>query len=303
MGLLNNDILQSGGWTHYAGASPAASGVSSFANNFLQAYMGMQENERKKQEAEYINQLRHAQAQALMQKEQGWSDPFEKKVGGKTVLFQQHKSTGELKRLSDDKPVTNITLGGYTKSQEQSVAKNLRGELNSNPIIKNYRDISGKYQVMGEAMKEARADKPETLIAVDQALITLFNKMTDPESVVRESEYARTPNDQALVNTIKGKAQKILTGGAGLTLPEREGLFRMAANFNNIYRARYGQEVKRYEDLALISGINPKLVTTAYENVTPSTPSAPEKTVVERRKTKSGKVLVKYSDGTIGEEK
>jgi len=123
MGLLNNDILQSGGWTHYAGASPAASGVSSFANNFLQAYMGMQENERKKQEAEYINQLRHAQAQALMQKEQGWSDPFEKKVGGKTVLFQQHKSTGELKRLSDDKPVTNITVGGYGTPVAKDIAK------------------------------------------------------------------------------------------------------------------------------------------------------------------------------------
>lgn len=65
MGLLNNDILQSGGWTHYAGASPAASGVSSFANNFLQAYMGMQEREAAKQQAELERRYKEAQIKKM----------------------------------------------------------------------------------------------------------------------------------------------------------------------------------------------------------------------------------------------
>jgi len=86
MGLLNNDILQSGGWTHYAGASPAALGVSSFANNFLQAYMGMQEQARKKQELESINKLREAQAFALLQKENKIERGMEEQYDPKTKM-------------------------------------------------------------------------------------------------------------------------------------------------------------------------------------------------------------------------
>lgn len=54
-------------------------------------------------------------------------------------------------------------------------------------------------------------------IATDQAVITSFNKILDPTSVVRESEYERTPANEALIRRARGAIQKIQAGGAGLT--------------------------------------------------------------------------------------
>jgi hypothetical protein len=56
-------------------------------------------------------------------------------------------------------------------------------------------------------------DSEENRIAVQQAIITSFNKITDPTSVVRESEYARTPEGASLINKLKGAYEKITKGG------------------------------------------------------------------------------------------
>ncbi len=50
-------------------------------------------------------------------------------------------------------------------------------------------------------------------IAVNQAIITSYNKITDPSSVVRESEYERTPEGAALLNRLRGAYEKISQGG------------------------------------------------------------------------------------------
>lgn len=50
-----------------------------------------------------------------------------------------------------------------------------------------------------------------------QAIITSFNKILDPTSVVRESEYDRTAQGQALVEQLRGKYDQIIAGGAGVT--------------------------------------------------------------------------------------
>lgn len=50
-----------------------------------------------------------------------------------------------------------------------------------------------------------------------QAIITSFNKILDPTSVVRESEYDRTAQGQALIEQLRGKYDNIVSGGAGVT--------------------------------------------------------------------------------------
>ena len=48
--------------------------------------------------------------------------------------------------------------------------------------------------------------------------------MTDPTSVVRESEYARTPENVPIINRMFGAIDKLKSGGAGLTNADREAL-------------------------------------------------------------------------------
>lgn len=130
---------------------------------------------------------------------------------------------------------------GDTKLTELAFAQNK--EFNDRQAVKDFVDTTRKYETMLSALEEAQTQElrgiDPNLVAVDQALVTLFNKITDPQSVVRESEYARTASDIAFKNSVIGKAQKILTGGAGLTNDEREALVRMAGNFMVVAASKY----------------------------------------------------------------
>lgn len=154
---------------------------------------------------------------------------------------------------------------GLTPSQTANISHQLRGELQRDPYVKDYKDVSQKFQVMEEALKSSTDKDTKSMVAVDQALITLFNKMTDPQSVVRESEYARTSSDQAVINRIKGKAYKILDGGAGLTSVERNELVKMGKRFYDSYTQNYDHVVGQYGILASQNGIDPSLVVGPYK--------------------------------------
>ncbi len=82
------------------------------------------------------------------------------------------------------------------------------------------------YQQAFDIIEQGRSEKEiqRSLITIDQALITLFNKVTDPDSVVRVSEYARTPEGAGLITSFIGRIERIVQGGAGLTNRDRTEL-------------------------------------------------------------------------------
>ena len=128
-------------------------------------------------------------------------------------------------------------------------------------------------------------------MAVDQALITIFNKMTDPQSVVRESEYLRTPQDLALWNRIKGKVSKMVAGGAGLTPDDRNALLNMAKQFQSAYKSKFDELRNEYRGYAVDYGLDPETVIKQS--------GEGEKTVVKQFVSPStGKTKYIYSDGT-----
>ncbi|MDD5722705.1 MAG: hypothetical protein PHY29_03070 [Syntrophales bacterium] len=137
-------------------------------------------------------------------------------------------------------------------------AASLRKEFNSLQEVRDYNNIKTKYNAMVAALGESKTS--ENMVAVDQALITLFNKMTDPNSVVRESEYARTGVNMPFINMVKGKAQKIMEGGAGLTPEERNAIVRMGKLFMATYQNNYNSRMQEYANYATMSGINPNMV-------------------------------------------
>lgn len=167
--------------------------------------------------------------------------------------------------------VPKPTKGGYTydyetpslgeetqERQNKVLGANLRKEFNALQPIKDYRDIETRFNVMEQAIKESKTTN--NLVAVDQALITIFNKMTDPQSVVRESEYIRTPQDLSLWNRLKGKVTKYAAGGAGLTQDDRNALYSMAKKFQGAYKSKFDQLRNEYRGYAVDYGINPETV-------------------------------------------
>lgn len=140
--------------------------------------------------------------------------------------------------------------GTTTKGEDD-----LRKEFSALPETKTYTEVSRQVGILAKAMEEVRGtagqpDEARNLIAVDQALITLFNKMMDPTSVVRESEYARTPGDMAMLDVAKGAVAKVTEGGAGLTDPGREAIFEMANKFASVAGKKYSATADFYKGVA-----------------------------------------------------
>ena len=151
----------------------------------------------------------------------------------------------------EDKPLVENYVGGEDGFKNEM---ELRKEINALPEIKGWATIDSQVKRLDAAMGEARTGG--NMVAVDQALITIFNKMLDPSSVVRESEYARTPGDLALLNRLKGSWDKISTGGAGLTTQDREGIYRMAKKYGAVAENKYKQKRSFYSSVAKKHGFD-----------------------------------------------
>ena len=55
-----------------------------------------------------------------------------------------------------------------------------------------------------------------------------FQKILDPTSVVRESEYARSSSGLSMFERVKGAAEKLGKGGAGVSVSELQAFARLA---------------------------------------------------------------------------
>lgn len=153
-----------------------------------------------------------------------------------------------------------------------------RKEFIDRPEVKDYMIISPNIKSM-DALLKAAIEQPDTnKIGFDQGLVTLFNKLTDPQSVVRESEYARTANDLSVVNRIIGAIDKAKNGGAGLTDDDRKALVLAAKIIANERGNQYNQTRKEYVELAKNYQFDPDLVTRGMQEFEPFDVDPPEGT-------------------------
>ena len=152
--------------------------------------------------------------------------------------------------------------GRADKKFSYGIATDLRKEFINRPEVKDYVTVSTNVKSMESLLQEAlRTGDESNLVAIDQGLITMYNKLTDPNSVVRESEYARTPQNLPMVNRILGAIQKIQQGGAGMTKEDREALVLGAKIIANERGGAFQERRNSYTNQALDAGIDPFRVT------------------------------------------
>lgn len=108
----------------------------------------------------------------------------------------------------------------------------------------------------------------QSRIGIDQALIMIFNKMLDPISVVRESEFARTPQAEGVMERIKAVIPKLQEGGVGISDRDREELVRTAQMLTDAGRDGYNKIINNYrEAFSGYShlGVNPDRIIKSFE--------------------------------------
>jgi len=82
------------------------------------------------------------------------------------------------------------------------------------------------YTKAQEAMKEGKS-----INAASQGVLVTFQKLLDPTSVVRESEYSRSPEGLSLLGKIEGKYTQLKQGGAGLTANDLTEFINLGREF------------------------------------------------------------------------
>jgi hypothetical protein len=181
----------------------------------------------------------------------------------KFELVQYGKLTPELRGTKDYQDLyKKFKQSPFTDALERQIeltaktqGTTLRKEFYDSPEVKTHQTISQQFSTMQEALKES---KGENLVAVDQALITIMNKMMDPQSVVRESEYARTPGDLALINRVKGAFEKIQKGGAGLTDEDRKAIAKIGKKYYEVSQKKYKSKFHEYSGYLSNYGLDPE---------------------------------------------
>lgn len=132
----------------------------------------------------------------------------------------------------------------------------MANHFDSLPEVKNFKEIDRQFKNVESVYNDYKSGKLRAN-ASDQAMITTLNKILDPTSVVRESEFARTAQGQATLAKIEGYAKKITKGGSGLTDKERQDLFNSMKTMRNAAYNTYSQTAQTYTDMANRYGINP----------------------------------------------
>jgi hypothetical protein len=132
----------------------------------------------------------------------------------------------------------------------------LRKDFENHPITKQADETNRQVKLAEGALAQGSTN----FVAIDQALINVFNKMIDPNSVVREGEYARTIDNTPLLNRIKGKMAAIQAGGAGLTEEERRALVAISKRFAADSQTAFATRANEFKRMASERGFNPNNV-------------------------------------------
>lgn len=132
----------------------------------------------------------------------------------------------------------------------------LRKEFTSLAPVKNSTEITRQYNNVNSLYQQYKQGKIGKN-SFDQALITTLNKVLDPTSVVRESEFDRTSAGQAMWDKLAGYSQKLSKGGSGLTDANRADLVNALTTMKRANDNEVNGIVTEYADLAKRYGMNP----------------------------------------------
>jgi hypothetical protein len=165
-------------------------------------------------------------------------------------------STLEGIREANRPPDRTGGAAGMTPGQKFNSTRALRNDFMRETTAA--REVQSQAAQMAQGIQAARQGN---MAAGSQAVLVTFQKILDPTSVVRESEYARSASGQALLSRMQGAYEKLAKGGAGVPVQELEQFAQMA---NSILTARAQEAAASREQINAIAeefGIDPGLVT------------------------------------------
>jgi hypothetical protein len=126
---------------------------------------------------------------------------------------------------------------------------------------KSAKESSRQIKVMNTSFEEAKKD-PDKMNAASQGVLVVFQKMLDPTSVVRESEYARSATGLSLAGRMESAISKLQKGGE-VSLDELRNFVEMGNRYyEQIYKPAILDEARLTRNIANEYGLNEDLILT-----------------------------------------
>jgi hypothetical protein len=147
--------------------------------------------------------------------------------------FQQYQNEDANRK----RPTTTVSVGGLNPRAQTALAA-VQRSFEANPVVKRAATMSEAVDFVNSLPNNSQNP------ADDQALIYAFAKAMDPESVVREGEYATVQKyAQSWLSSFGFNAQRVISNSEFLTPQARQNMKatimkRFAANKSQYDRAR-----------------------------------------------------------------
>ncbi len=196
-----------------------------------------------------------AEVQKMFGKREQWQDRMDALEEAQTTPLQR----AQIGKLEAEKLAAEAEAAGISPAEMKQVWK-MRQDFEKQEGVSQYRQVTTMNDKMDFLMERSARGDEKSRGATDQSIIILFNKMLDPESVVRESEYARTPEGMATLDRLHGKYKKIAEGGVGITDDERKEIVEVAKAMQKANNAWAVREAESTIEFAGAFGIDPSLI-------------------------------------------
>lgn len=197
--------------------------------------------------------------------------PFE--LGEGQARFEIDPKTGQYKQVASMPktyaPSTGAS-GGLTPYQQFQGSINIANQLQR--TTESAREVTRYVGIMNDAYSRYERGEAGDLNATTQAIINSFSKILDPQSVVRESEYARSPEGVSLIQRIEGLGYKLSQGGAGLTPEALAEFVQLGNQFAQGAQQSINQERQRSTEFAQRFGLDTSFVGGGYTTASEGTP-------------------------------
>lgn len=177
---------------------------------------------------------------------------YPKEVGLKEMDLE-YKTLKDMLSFQSSKNLNNFRNFKDKRDTEISLYKDFRSDSRSRNYGESRRVFNNIKSTWNEDVKRSEPNRG----AIDQSLITSFNKLLDPGSVVRESEYARTPHGMALISILEGFVGRIEKGGSGITDEYRDEIVEVAERLYNNALQDYKSYVSDFIDRSKSWGASP----------------------------------------------
>jgi hypothetical protein len=152
----------------------------------------------------------------------GSFEDYVQRLHGDNATPEQILAARKAYQQADDKPTVNVTLPGGINAKAGDAALKFQDD---------YARDSKPYLSMREAYQRVKSAKPDA--AGDLSLIFAYMKILDPNSVVREQEFANAQNAAGVPDRVRNLYNQVMQGTRLNPEQRRQFLSQAEALFDN----------------------------------------------------------------------